>query len=117
MLETNKIRQRRYFNSIKVRLEQHRSNAEERLPKFQFHKGTIRTKKTGEIIKTTQFQFHKGTIRTIYVTDEGIVYIEFQFHKGTIRTTLDAVKCIRTAKFQFHKGTIRTPIMPCWSGT
>ena len=33
--------------------------------KFQFHKGTIKTYKSGGVIEQTiKFQFHKGTIKT-----------------------------------------------------
>ena len=54
------------FNSIKVRLEPNSDTGECPQTKFQFHKGTIRTRPhlhTAFLIK--EFQFHKGTIRTV----------------------------------------------------
>ena len=60
-----------YFNSIKVRLERDKSLSGNYLaPKFQFHKGAIRT--TANSISTVAliFQFHKGAIRTF---DNGIL--------------------------------------------
>ena len=55
----------KYFNSIKVQLERHRSQNYNVYGTFQFHKGTIRTDNE-EYRKHNlyQFQFHKGTIRT-----------------------------------------------------
>ena len=50
---------------MKVRLEHSLLQEEWLTPKFQFHKGTIRT---GEQLRSVtgllEFQFHKGTIRT-----------------------------------------------------
>ena len=41
------------------------------LPKFQFHKGTIRTNRLkNSIFDLSIFQFHKGTIRTIKARNE-----------------------------------------------
>ena len=34
-----------YFNSIKVRLKQEIEDASQRVQRFQFHKGTIKTRK------------------------------------------------------------------------
>ena len=62
---SNTRRQRAYFNSIKVRLEQLGVDDTLGFEVFQFHKGTIRT---GSGVKLSlflvKFQFHKGTIRT-----------------------------------------------------
>ena len=58
------------------------------LPKFQFHKGTIRTDYFNGVLPTPQlFQFHKGTIRTLIHLALKTLIPLFQFHKGTIRTT------------------------------
>ena len=55
-----------YFNSIKVRLEQLKSDEVALLTEFQFHKGTIRTQRWPDLQgQKNSFQFHKGTIRTI----------------------------------------------------
>ena len=54
-----------YFNSIKVRLEPHKKKVLKGAPKFQFHKGTIRTRRWLHFqVSVLLFQFHKGTIRT-----------------------------------------------------
>ena len=54
------------FNSIKVQLEpEYLYNKEVHIIRFQFHKGTIRTKNLFVVSSTNNaFQFHKGTIRT-----------------------------------------------------
>ena len=55
----------RYFNSIKVRLEQNSDLLISFSYGFQFHKGTIRTVSHYVLSSiATEFQFHKGTIRT-----------------------------------------------------
>ena len=60
----------RYFNSIKVQLEQPKTDARTSVFIFQFHKGTIRTPDTLPFrLLPLIFQFHKGTIRT-YKTKE-----------------------------------------------
>ena len=52
------------FNSIKVRLKHfYRPNYSSN-PKFQFHKGTIKTFDVEYVIVAPSFQFHKGTIKT-----------------------------------------------------
>ena len=53
---------------------------------FQFHKGTIKAKKTAAFDDSSKlFQFHKGTIKA----DGSFFGIPgfklFQFHKGTIK--------------------------------
>ena len=61
MLSTDSTR----FNSIKVRLRLLRGLGYSVDPKFQFHKGTIKTsvdKVHDEFLPW--FQFHKGTIKT-----------------------------------------------------
>ena len=55
----------KYFNSIKVQLERMNIRLRCAFSKFQFHKGTIRTKVSWSFwSRTSLFQFHKGTIRT-----------------------------------------------------
>ena len=77
----------RYFNSIKVRLEQIQTRHTHNLIGFQFHKGTIRTEKFRfHSVMLRLFQFHKGTIRTFNTTSKRGKRTTFQFHKGTIRT-------------------------------
>ena len=99
--------------------------------KFQFHKGTIRTRRRlREMPKWNKFQFHKGTIRTFSWWSKvfDVLYFNsikvrlehplslispsisaiFQFHKGTIRTFFADSHQVIIIIFQFHKGTIRT---------
>ena len=58
----------RNFNSIKVRLEHvWRVPHAVRLQQFQFHKGTIRTVDEYYSSFAPKFQFHKGTIRTVSI--------------------------------------------------
>ena len=53
------------FNSIKVRLKLETTRPNSLSEIFQFHKGTIKTKKSRRSIAVTKlFQFHKGTIKT-----------------------------------------------------
>ena len=77
---------------------------------FQFHKGTIKTRRRAYIknpdphfnsikvrlkldvllahpMSTALFQFHKGTIKTIDINPQVNQNLAFQFHKGTIKTT------------------------------
>ena len=59
------FRARRYFNSIKVRLERKFYIKDAWVKAFQFHKGAIRTNNFGlGISDIYEFQFHKGAIRT-----------------------------------------------------
>ena len=54
------------FNSIKVRLEPMAKQKITFKPRFQFHKGTIRTSGLSALFDGSDlFQFHKGTIRTV----------------------------------------------------
>ena len=76
------------------------------------------------------FQFHKGTIKTKRFTMISTVFLKFQFHKGTIKTNLEMLNISNDSNFnsikvqlkqahfnvnvsslmsfQFHKGTIKT---------
>ena len=57
--------EKRYFNSIKVRLKPCRVKKRCSVLLFQFHKGTIKTNRLVETSKRMRvFQFHKGTIKT-----------------------------------------------------
>ena len=75
------------FNSIKVQLKLHLLNVSDRVLRFQFHKGTIKTRNLLRAVRLSQaFQFHKGTIKTSAKLPNFIQTSEFQFHKGTIKT-------------------------------
>ena len=102
--------------------------------KFQFHKGTIRTREflpswavcfhfnsikvrlepgvPSVVGGVPPFQFHKGTIRTAGVPSVVGGVPPFQFHKGTIRTIFGLLSFVSAFAFQFHKGTIRTLASP-----
>ena len=77
------------FNSIKVQLKHGAKFFVEESLRFQFHKGTIKTRHHRyTLYHFPKFQFHKGTIKTI--TAQLLVPADmlFQFHKGTIKTGL-----------------------------
>ena len=100
-------------------------------PKFQFHKGAIRTSRfcsflllsthfnsikvrlelellVGRCSTHFVFQFHKGAIRTRCRLAKRSVVNRFQFHKGAIRTHVSLSSSSQSPLFQFHKGAIRT---------
>ena len=86
------------FNSIKVRLKH---NVQAILPmsvRFQFHKGTIKTKAIRRKINGGyKFQFHKGTIKTYLLGYYFLCCYVFQFHKGTIKTVVRTASRTSTA--------------------
>ena len=53
------------FNSIKVRLKHEIDRYLQTVKLFQFHKGTIKTKRVRIRCARELFQFHKGTIKTV----------------------------------------------------
>ena len=74
------------FNSIKVRLKRTHKHQSGCMSRFQFHKGTIKTRILNPVVSVAfEFQFHKGTIKTV-PKNWSTLYAEFQFHKGTIKT-------------------------------
>ena len=76
-----------HFNSIKVRLKRLLWSSFPQWFVFQFHKGTIKTRKTGHHPHHYDaFQFHKGTIKTAMFVKSDYQPAPFQFHKGTIKT-------------------------------
>ena len=123
-------RRRNNFNSIKVRLR--RSMKSILLCcgiLFQFHKGSIKTKKrqswtfdqkyfnsikvrlrrakSPACTAPKAFQFHKGSIKTATRFSILRALQLFQFHKGSIKTARPALTISRP-QFQFHKGSIKT---------
>ena len=97
------------FNSIKVRLKLSTNGCFFVSTKFQFHKGTIKTRERRDRVeRITRFQFHKGTIKTVV---RGFQDWE-KFHFNSIKVRLKPLICLMvlavTALFQFHKGTIKT---------
>ena len=77
----------RNFNSIKVRLEQRDLILNgSGLAKFQFHKGTIRTKyRSAFTYRRSDFNSIKVRLELHFILNKSPFYL-FQFHKGTIRT-------------------------------
>ena len=74
------------FNSIKVRLERSRPGSSYRRPRFQFHKGAIRTFRHRS--KSTRFRYF-NSIKVRLEPKGGSASapnLKFQFHKGAIRT-------------------------------
>ena len=77
----------RNFNSIKVRLEPTTQDGGDRVPTFQFHKGTIRTW-CGVVGDDLDQYFNSIKVRLEpYINKDILLSLyPFQFHKGTIRT-------------------------------
>ena len=78
-------------------------------PRFQFHKGTIRTCFSYDSAHlVNEFQFHKGTIRTVTVLP--LICLKLNFNSIKVRLELSLSGVLHYVKpiFQFHKGTIRT---------
>ena len=97
---------------------------------FQFHKGTIKTRKKSLIFATIPhfnsikvrlklinvlrsaatigFQFHKGTIKTYLPTKYAIMNTNFNSIKVRLKHTRPRNGGARVPTFQFHKGTIKT---------
>ena len=75
-----------HFNSIKVRLEHRGLSCCRVQPRFQFHKGTIRTIEVCNSDKS-RYNFNSIKVRLEpYAYAVFRSYVSFQFHKGTIRT-------------------------------
>ena len=111
-LEQHSVRQTHgkilYFNSIKVRLEHCLPKSYKSNNLFQFHKGTIRTFPFWRIF-SHQWNFNSIKVRLERrVRADGEGRKPFQFHKGTIRTLDESPDSTILRIFQFHKGTIRT---------
>ena len=60
------------------------------------------------MISLPKFQFHKGAIRTTIPMKNTSLCFLFQFHKGAIRTNIAVGLASGLVLFQFHKGAIRT---------
>ena len=61
---------------------------------FQFHKGTIKTKRFMQITtEMTKFQFHKGTIKTEYV--QAAAYDSNNFNSIKVQLKLNKMVCFR----------------------
>ena len=96
------------FNSIKVQLERTLRRWARTQPRFQFHKGTIRTGHPPRFCyRLHHFNSIKVQLEPWQVLSIKKIII-FQFHKGTIRTICINILLNHLILFQFHKGTIRT---------
>ena len=104
------MQQFRNFNSIKVQLERAKAKIYKAVL-FHFNSIKVQLERTAQpgIKRRSRFQFHKGTIRTRVSASTERMQAQFQFHKGTIRTKPSIISISRWIIFQFHKGTIRTP--------
>ena len=106
------------FNSIKVRLKHNNQNKPFDKPKFQFHKGTIKTPGHPDGTRIVEiFQFHKGTIKTTNSDFTTAARKLFQFHKGTIKTKVRKQKCKHNNNFNSIKVRLKLsnfkPLMFC----
>ena len=78
-----------YFNSIKVRLRLEDAGYNAQLAKFQFHKGSIKTKSgNSPRVKSINFNSIKVRLRPNITVPIREILTEFQFHKGSIKTLL-----------------------------
>ena len=100
------------FNSIKVRLKLPFRRTDERFAVFQFHKGTIKTKKAVAVSKRILFQFHKGTIKTTELLALSCKLSNFNSIKVRLKPLMNVLKFSDMNSFQFHKGTIKTILAP-----
>ena len=105
-----------------VRLKEMKKQYIIQLPKFQFHYGTIKSKRedlslyplhyinstmvrlkdnqNADCIKQAiQFQFHYGTIKSLDAKENLFGYSRFQFHYGTIKSSLVHCRLIRLRYF------------------
>ena len=76
------------FNSIKVQLELTSGEKGIFICRFQFHKGTIRTRVKVEVFS---FKWYFNSIKVQLERTQSLSYYlidEFQFQKGTIRTKI-----------------------------
>ncbi len=99
-------------------------------PKFQFHKGSIKTRFIFNAFSMSScFNSIKVRLRQAFFLSDGNE-LRFQFHKGSIKTSCRSRSCSRTTsfnsikvrlrrlplqgscdssdRFQFHKGSIKT---------
>ena len=99
-----------YFNSIKVRLELDNTISQVAYEQFQFHKGTIRTCRTGHRL-TAAMYFNSIKVR---LEREQVAFDnDFVVNFNSIKVRLEQNELHHAADeiiFQFHKGTIRTRI-------
>ena len=58
---------------------------------------------------TPKFQFHKGTIRTQFGSESVVNLNLFQFHKGTIRT----FRSLNSTISMNHFNSIKVQLEPC----
>ena len=79
-------RRLKYFNSIKVRLKQTTNSIFFCDMRFQFHKGTIKTKEDFREEQATKY-FNSIKVRLKpHKLHCWSWMLQFQFHKGTIKT-------------------------------
>ena len=97
------------FNSTKVRLRRGFLTGRRTEPRFQFHKGSIKTVLIYTACRDAcQFQFHKGSIKTTRA-DGGYRRTD-SFNSTKVRLRPSVIDPISSVidEFQFHKGSIKT---------
>ena len=101
----------RYFNSIKVRLNQWACTLYVSFVAY-FNSIKVRLNRPSELasIGNVEFQFHKGTIKPGGGGSSENPPSGFQFHKGTIKPWTWPSASLIVSLFQFHKGTIKPPL-------
>ena len=98
------------FNSTMVRLKELYYKYIDRLNVFQFHNGSIKSKKQARNpVALPQFQFHNGSIKSMHGSAFDSDLTMFQFHNGSIKRKVGSLwYCLRVV-FQFHNGSIKSP--------
>ena len=101
------------FNSIKVRLKLIFNSIGFARPKFQFHKGTIKTLVQTASVATI-FYFNSIKVRLKRYLSEETLGAIFNFNSIKVRLKLlPSMVIISSMLFQFHKGTIKTDYENC----
>ena len=86
------IRILHYFNSIKVRLKlTYPTNGQYQNTNFNSIKVRLKPAAGLSAAGSALFQFHKGTIKTLKLLEGMRSEFIFQFHKGTIKTAARSV--------------------------
>ena len=80
------------------------------LPKFQFHYGTIKSRKKRICLDISRIYFNSTMVR-LKAEDARCIArytVKFQFHYGTIKRLIRPFNTRSLSKFQFHYGTIKS---------
>ena len=98
------------FNSTKVRLRRAAGRLSGKGRKFQFHKGSIKTRSLFPYV-TLRKSFNSTKVRLRRFISYILLHYAICFNSTKVRLRLSGrnLRCVRKS-FQFHKGSIKTPI-------